>query len=83
MFQCLPNFHHIILSWSIYRIIIITLFDKWKKEGILELQSEKTQVFKLNKKNHLKNIGHLFIPKLNESKHKINFLGFSFDFDTF
>lgn len=58
---------------------IIILFDKWKKEGILELQSEKTQVFKLNKKNHLKNIGHLFIPKLNESKHKINFLGFSFD----
>lgn len=58
---------------------IITLFDEWKKEGILELQSEKTQVFKLDKKNNLKNIGHLFIPKLNESKHKINFLGFSFD----
>lgn len=58
---------------------IIQLFNYYHDKGLLQLQPEKTQVFKLDERDNLGNIGHLFNPKLNELKRNINFLGFSFD----
>lgn len=58
--------------------VIIKRFESFKGRGILELQPEKTQVYKLQ--NHsVINIGHLFTPRLNEKNKTINFLGFTFD----
>lgn len=58
---------------------IISLFDKYKDEGLLELQPDKTQVFSFVANKGLRNIGTEFNPRLS-TKHKIiNFLGFSFD----
>lgn len=57
---------------------IILKFQDFKNKDILELQPEKTQVYKLQ--NHsVVNIGHLFTPKLNEKYKTINFIGFTFD----
>lgn len=57
---------------------IIIKFEEFKDKGILELQPEKTQVYKLQ--NHsVINIGHLFTPKLNKKYKTINFMGFTFD----
>ena len=57
---------------------IIKRFESFKDEDILELQSEKTQVYKLQ--NHsVINIGHLFSRPLNEKNKTINFIGFTFD----
>lgn len=58
---------------------IIEFFNTLKKENLMELQSEKTQVFELKANGILTNIGHHFQPRLNEDKKTINFLGFSFD----
>ena len=62
-----------------YLECIIEFFNKYHDKGLLELQPDKTQVFKLDGQNNLDNIGHLFKPKLNEVNKNINFLGFSFD----
>lgn len=57
---------------------IIKRFESFKDRGILELQPEKTQVYKLQ--NHsIVNIGRLFIPSLNERYKTVNFIGFTFD----
>ena len=58
---------------------IIKLFNDYHDEGLLKLQPNKTQIFKLDGQGNLDNIGHLFEPRLNELKHNINFLGFSFN----
>lgn len=58
---------------------IIELFNDYHDEGLLKLQPNKTQVFRLDGQGNLDNIGHLFKPRLNELKRNINFLGFSFD----
>lgn len=57
---------------------IIKRLESFKDRGILELQPEKTQVYKLQ--NHsIVNIGRLFIPSLNERYKTVNFIGFTFD----
>lgn len=57
---------------------IIKRFESFKTRKILELQPAKTQIYKVQ--NHtVKNIGHLFTPKLNEKHKTINFIGFTFD----
>lgn len=57
---------------------IILKFGAFKDKGILELQPEKTQVYKLQD-HSVVNIGHLFTPSLNEKNKTINFIGFTFD----
>ncbi|WP_261374651.1 reverse transcriptase domain-containing protein [Lactobacillus gasseri] len=57
---------------------IIKRFESFKDRDMLEMQPEKTQVYKLQ--NHsVVNIRHLFIPCLNQKNKTINFLGFTFD----
>ncbi|KRM85509.1 hypothetical protein FC41_GL000819 [Lactobacillus hominis DSM 23910 = CRBIP 24.179] len=57
---------------------IILKFGAFKDKGILKLQPEKTQVYKLQD-HSVVNIGHLFTPSLNEKHKTINFIGLNFD----
>ena len=52
---------------------IIQKFGAFKDKGILELQPEKTQVYKLQD-HSVVNIGHLFTPSLNEKNKTVNFI---------
>lgn len=58
---------------------LISLFDDYRSKGLLELQSDKTQVFSFIADKELCNIGADFNPKLSTEHKKINFLGLSFD----